>query len=550
MISKSEEDNELLSRSVSGENKSQPASKTQYLCVTIFFLIYLIVGITAYKDYGAAWDEPMHRQIAMVSAKHMASIVLPDFQPAEFASLPPLMEYSARQYGVVFDLPMYAVEVLLGYKNGMSEIYYLRHLGTFLLFYISVFFFFLIVKNRFGSWPLGLTGSLFLVLSPRIFADSFYGKDVVFLSLFIIAIYLFVRFLTNKTSMNAILFALATAFMVSQRITGIFIPVLAVFMTGIDIVKTEKSFHNFPKKISPLLIYLVSFFIFTVLFWPYLWDDPVGNFINAFSVMNQFPITYDILYFGTFIKSTHVPWHYIPVWIMITTPLIYIFFFFLGSFWIIKGMIEKGFYSNEHERQDFLFLFLFVTPLVAVIVLNSALYDGWRHMYFIYAPFLLVAMTGFGAVVNMIRAGRSGRERCAAVFIVAVIASGIITTAYQMIRNHPFQNVYFNVLAGNNAGQKFELDYWGLSFRQGLEYIVHNDKRPVIKLAANIPYLCANNAIFLEKHDINRLQLAHINHADYFLTNYRWHPEEYPLNREVFTIVVENQKILSVFKMR
>ncbi len=488
----------------------------------------------------------------MVSAKHLASIFLPNYQSAEFTSLPALAEYSARQYGVVFDLPMYAVDVLLGYKNGMPEIYYLRHLGTFLLFYISVFFFFLIVKNRFDSWPLGLTGALFLVLSPRIFADSFYGKDVVFLSLFIIAIYFFVRFLTNKTSMNAILFALATAFMVSQRITGIFIPVLAVLMMGIDIVKTEKPFHNFPKKILPLLIYLVSFFIFTVLFWPYLWDDPVGNFINAFSVMNRFPIAYDVLYLGTFIKSTQVPWHYIPFWIMITTPLLYIFFFFLGFFQIIKEIIKNGrqLYSGKNEQQDFLFLLLFVTPLVAVIVLNSALYDGWRHMYFIYAPFLLVAMTGFAEVVNMIRAGRSGRERCSAVFIIAVIATGIITTACQMIRNHPFQNVYFNVLAGKNAGQNFELDYWGLSFRQGLEYIVHNDKRPVIKLAANIPYLCANNAIFLEKHDINRLQLAHINHADYFLTNYRWHPEEYPLNREVFTIVVENQKILSVFKMR
>jgi len=119
-----------------------------------------------------------------------------------------------------------------------------------------------------------------------------------------------------------------------------------------------------------------------------------------------------------------------------------------------------------------------------------------------------------------------------------------------MISNHPFQNVYFNALAGKYAGQVFELDYWGLSFRQGLEYIVKNDSRPVIKLAANLPPICMNNAIFLKKEDITRLQMGPVNQSDYFLTNYRWHPEAYPLNQEIFTIVVDNQKIMSVFKMR
>jgi len=126
----------------------------------------------------------------------------------------------------------------------------------------------------------------------------------------------------------------------------------------------------------------------------------------------------------------------------------------------------------------------------------------------------------------------------------------ITSTSYQMIRYHPYQNVYFNILAGSDAGQKFELDYWGLSFRQGLEYIVKNDKRSVIKLSANVPPPLLNNAIFLERHDINRLRLTSISQADYFLTNYRWHPQAYPLNQEVFTIAVDNQKIMSVFKLR
>ena len=520
--------------------------------VLIFFLIYLTIGVSIYQDYGISWDEPVHREIASVTAKYLASIFMPGFHPPEFASLPPLAEYGARQYGIIFDLPMYVADLLLGYNGAVPEAYYLRHLCNFLLFYVSVFFFYLIVKNRFESRAFGLIACFFLILSPRIFAESFYGKDIVFLSLFIISIYFFIRYLNRKTLINSLLFGLATAIVVDQRITGVFIPFLAVVVTGIDEMKANRTFNNLPQRLLPLFIYLISVSFFMVLFWPYLWGNPAGHVTNAFGVMNRFPITYNVLYLGEFIKSTEVPWHYIPLWILITTPLIYTFFFLIGICLAIQEMIKGGIklYSNDRERQDFLFILLFIVPLAAVIVLNSALYDGWRHMYFIYAPFLLIAMTGADRLLSLIAEARSVRERCAAFFVAAAIVLCIISTSYQMIRYHPFQNVYFNNLAGSNVGQYFELDYWGLSFRKGLEYIVKNDKRPIIGLLANPTAPMKNNAVFLEKGDLERLRHANINQANYFLTNYRWHPLPYELTNEVYSITVDNQKILSVFKLR
>ena len=59
---------------------------------------------------------------------------------------------------------------------------------------------------------------------------------------------------------------------------------------------------------------------------------PGTDFFHAFGVMNRFPITYNILYLGKFIKSTAVPWHYIPVWILITTPMLFTLFFLIGAF--------------------------------------------------------------------------------------------------------------------------------------------------------------------------------------------------------------------------
>lgn len=518
----------------------------------IFFLAYLAIGISVYKDYGISWDEPTHRQIAGVTAKYLASLFMPALQIPAFTSLPPLAEYPAKQYGVIFDLPLYVADLLLGYNGTMPEAYYLRHLCTFLLFYISVFFFYSIVRNRFRSRALGLTACFFLILSPRLFAESFYGKDAVFLSLFIISIYFFIRYLNRQRPVDSILFALATALVVAQRITGIFIPVLAVFITVIDVMKADRTVHDLPKSLFSLSVYLVSCSVFMILFWPYLWENPLRNFMNSLVFMNRFPITYNVLYLGTFIKSTEVPWHYIPVWIMITTPVIYVFFFLLGSFSVIKGIIINGLkcYENNEEKQDVLFLLLFMVPLTAVILLNSALYDGWRHLYFIYAPFLLIAMGGVARVLTLIREACFRRERLAAFLIAAATALSVITSSYQMIRDHPFQHVYFNLLAGNKVGQNFDLDYWGLSFRQGLEYIVKSDKRPLIGLSANVIVPIRNNLILIDRKEIVRLKTTDIDQADYFLTNYRWHPQPYQLTREVYTISVGNQKILSLFKLR
>lgn len=520
--------------------------------VLAFFLVYLAIGLAIYKDYGISWDEPVHREIGGVTANYLASLIRPDFQPQEFVSLPPFSEYSGNKYGVIFDLPLYVADLLLGYNGTMVEAYYLRHLCNFLLFFVSVCFFYLIVRNRLESRASGLTACLFLILSPRIFAESFYGKDSVFLSLFIIAIYYFTRYLQKKSFVNSVLFALATALVVDQRITGVFIPFLAVFVTCVDEIKTGLTFRNAHIRLSPLFLYLISFSLFMVLFWPYLWDNPARNFINAFGVMSKFPITYNILYLGKFIKSTAVPWHYIPVWILITTPLLYTFFFLIGTFLAIRGLLKNGIrlYSNDKERLDLLFVLLFVVPLAAVIVLNSALYDGWRHLYFIYAPFLLIAITGAARLPGLIAIFRSGHERRAALLIAAVSVLCSISPLYQMIINHPFQNVYFNLAAGSAAGQLFELDYWGLSFRKGLEYIVNNDKRPVLGLSANANIPLTNNTLFLEKKELLRLRRVDSNLADYFLTNYRWHPQPYKFTNEVYTVSVDNQKILSVFKLR
>ena len=100
--------------------------------------------------------------------------------------------------GIVFDLPLALLELIFQVDDS-REIFLLRHFFNFLLFFISVYFFFQLVKSRYNSWLVGLIGALFLIISPRIFADSFYNnKDIVFMSLFIISLFTATKFLEKK----------------------------------------------------------------------------------------------------------------------------------------------------------------------------------------------------------------------------------------------------------------------------------------------------------------------------------------------------------------
>lgn len=93
-----------------------------------------------------------------------------------------------------------------------------------------------------------------------------------------------------------------------------------------------------------------------------------------------------------------------------------------------------------------------------------------------------------------------------------------------MIRFHPYQNVYFNGLLGDMkaVSEKFDLDYWGLSYRQAYEYILEHDARALIKVSVgNWPGVA--NSYLLRRQDKKRIRLVFDpRQADYMIDNHRY----------------------------
>ena len=140
-----------------------------------FFIIYFILGIGIYNDYGISFDENINRTNGFVSLNYVINFFNLNFDLNPFyKNVPQINEYIDREYGIVFDLPAAAIEVILGIKN-TKDIYLLRHLMTFVIFFLSTICFYFLCLNIFKDKLISLIGLIILIFSPRVFAESFYN---------------------------------------------------------------------------------------------------------------------------------------------------------------------------------------------------------------------------------------------------------------------------------------------------------------------------------------------------------------------------------------
>ncbi|UOQ73439.1 phospholipid carrier-dependent glycosyltransferase [Hymenobacter cellulosilyticus] len=188
--------------------------------------------------------------------------------------------------------------------------------------------FYRLAARRFRSWPLGLLGAVLLWTSPRLFAEAFYNyKDLVFLAFFTLGIYTLTRLLLRPSWRWALAHALATGAAVDVRTMGVLLLGFTFFFAGLEL------WHR-PAVRRPLLLalllYLPAAAAVVVAGWPYLWEQPVTHFLAAFQSFSRYRSDMLVQYWGQQISVRSLPWHYVPVWLLITTPVAYSLLFGAG----------------------------------------------------------------------------------------------------------------------------------------------------------------------------------------------------------------------------
>ena len=169
-------------------------------------------------------------------------------------------------------------------------------------------------------------------------------------------------------------------------------------------------------------------------------------------------------------------------------------------------------------------------------------------MFFIYPAFLLIALRGTISCFAFFKTKFQGwTHKLANAIFATAIALSSLSTAHFMVENHPYQHVYFNLLAGRDMAfvkEHFELDYWGLSYRQALEYILENDSEETLEVfVSNRPGVY--NSYILPAADRHRLRYVRNPYeAKYYVSNYRWHREDYSFGIEFYSTKVGGTNIM------
>ncbi|GAA4384827.1 hypothetical protein GCM10023186_27610 [Hymenobacter koreensis] len=531
------------------------------MAVALFFGALLALGLGLHRDYGMSWDEVNNHLNGLVNLKYVAQRLLPASM-AQNPSLnpawvPALATYKDRDHGALFEMLVTVSGQVLGAHDSRA-FYFWRHLCVFLVFMLGVWALYRLAWVRFANWRLALIAAGMLVLSPRLFAEAFYnGKDLVFMALYALAMYTLVELLRRPSWQRAILHAITTAAAIDLRAQGLQLLLLTAIGLALEAALAQRETGSLRPRWGwgwLFLLYLAAALAFAVAGWPYLWTAAWSDLAQASEGLRSYAWPHANLYFGRFVPANQLPWHYVFVWLSITTPLPYTLAALLGLAAGLRHLVRTGLgvLRTPAGRLDALLLLWLLGPLVFVLALRPSLYDGWRHLYFVYPAFLLWAGRGLHALWQATRQPAKGRWFALAVLVL--MAAETVRTAVRMVQMHPYQNVYFSFLPAAVVEQQFERDYWGLAYRQGLEWIAAHDASPRIPVAAPFLTPVSNNIFVLPAAERERLQpvTRKSNNHRYFLTGYRWHPQSYAdsVGREVYSIRAGGVKILSVFKRK
>jgi hypothetical protein len=238
--------------------------------------------------------------------------------------------------------------------------------------------------------------------------------------------------------------AFLLGFTTSLRILGPF----AGLIVGYYALRTQG------KKALPTLIpYAIIAIITMYLTWPYLWTNPVGHLFGSLKAMSAYPWTGLVLYNSIKYASTRLPYSYLPVLfgIQLTEPV-----------WALTlaGVVVSIIGWHEKRKLIELVILWFVIPFVGFIIFHSALYDNFRQIIFILPPIFWLAGVAFEKIKNTKRK-------------IALVALCLLPAIVGIIRLHPYEYIYYNSFIGgmDGAAGRFELDYWGTSYREAAEYV-------------------------------------------------------------------------------
>ena len=508
----------------------------------IVLAVFLFTGVWVLDDYGVGQDYEHQRKITVMYLDYV--LFERDFTRLKHDMF----------YGLSFELPLLLLERALG-LDATRDIHLMRHLVTHLFFLVSGFFCYLLAYRLFGSRLLAVLAMLMFLLHPRIYTHSFFNsKDIPFLSMFMICLYLTYWAFMKGGTWRFLALGVAVGVLINLRIMGVTLFAMIVGMQILDV------FGDRRHMLGCMSVFVLSCAATLYAISPGLWGDPVGNFTEWFAVFSQHPTSVTQLFRGDVIVSTDInPPEYVPVWMSITTPPVMLVLGVAGiSVVLLRGLMNpRDVLANTRLRFWFMLIGCFMLPILGLIVLSANVYHGWRQMYFLYAPFCMLATFGFRWLISAwkeLLPSPPTRVFENKWLICGTIIANIAPVVVAMFSIHPHQYLYFNFLVDRTTPEhlrsQYDMNYWHISFREGYEHLleihpsasIHVQTSNVLSGKVNREILAASN---------RERMISDRQRSDFYITSYRNGQISESNSRDVtaplvHSRVIYNSKVLGI----
>lgn len=518
-------------------------------CIIAAILVYILVGAGIYRDYGLSSDEPTERISTLVNVKYLISLF--DQDRASEMEVPDLMTYDDRYYGTLLQMPTMILEIG---QRSLREIFYGRHLYTFILCVAGYTAFFFLCRMLFRSEMTAFLATAMVALYPRFFAEQFYNiKDMVFVSAFMISMFATVKLIESRFRWKwLIAFTISAAVSTNVRIVGIIFLILMLGYLLMDFCAAGllklKGYEAQCRR--PALCGMVMVFLYIISFvvmLPATWENPLKNVPEVFSKFSQFD-KWDstIVFMGEVIGKSEIPWYYIPVWMLISLPLWYILLFVIA---VVISLLQVGGHIRRQENLLYLVLsryryhvwcaLLIAIPWSGIVFMHSTLYNGWRHCYFFVPPLVLFSMFGVNHILK--------RSKKLFGFVAAIILTGLIIQIGWIWNYHPYEMVYLNNF-GKSFGADFDRDYWHMATLDAFRFIEDNEESKKFSVGTS-----GHELYMYMLEDWERDRIEEAEEPLYYIETYRgkvgngWEKEGY---KEIKSIIIDNFKILTIYKKK
>ncbi len=440
------------------------------VAAALILLLILPLAVRMSLDSGISWDEEKQLEYG----KRLLA-----WYRSGFTDRSSFNYVDLYLYGGLFDLP---AKLVISTRLLPFGPYETRHVLTALLALLGIVAAWM-TANRIAGPRAGLLAGAMLALTPAWVGHGLFNcKDIPFGVSAAFVLYSATRIAMRPSPLtwgDALRAALSVGCALGFRPGGMFLlvypPLVAAARLVIDSTARRRRgeplhvIRDAGLALGRLLCLLPVTWAVMLIAWPWAQVSPIARPLQAAAIARHFSWGGTMRFNGGMISTDHMPASYLPIWFRVTLPDIYLLAIVCAVLTLITIRVSRLCISRVLAVT--LLVMFVVAPLVGVVLTHPIIYDAHRHFLFLIPALAALAGIAIDCFIASSRIPRAIRFA-----MMALLTSLAAVTLYDMRSLHPYEYIYFNRLSGGLPRQanRFETDYWGLTYREGFDWVVHN----------------------------------------------------------------------------